>query len=156
MDKAVENPPSLSPWRTAALAPPERLVFAVLPLLVVAVFITAALLKPDARGVGTHEQLGLMPCMSVKLFNIPCPFCGMTTSFALFANGDPIASFRNQPAGAILFISSGLGALLFWGFAITGRWFPMLGGPLFTKRALQIAGVTVAAAWVYKIVIHRL
>ena len=33
------------------------------------------------------------------IFGIPCPTCGMTTSFAHFVRGDLQSSFHTQPAG---------------------------------------------------------
>ncbi len=35
-------------------------------------------LEPDAKGYGTHQQLGLPPCSSILLFGSKCPACGMT------------------------------------------------------------------------------
>lgn len=37
---------------------------------------------------GTHQQLGLPPCTFKVLTKLPCPSCGMTTSFALLVRGD--------------------------------------------------------------------
>lgn len=48
----------------------------------------AAGLKPDPRGYGTHQQLGLPPCSLRLLWGIPCPSCGGTTAFAGFVHGD--------------------------------------------------------------------
>ncbi|NBO19844.1 MAG: DUF2752 domain-containing protein, partial [Proteobacteria bacterium] len=41
-------------------------------------------LTPDARGLGTHEQLGLPPCGFYLWYGLPCPSCGMTTSWPHF------------------------------------------------------------------------
>ncbi|MFQ6133802.1 MAG: DUF2752 domain-containing protein [Armatimonadota bacterium] len=38
-------------------------------------------LKPSPSGYGTHTQLWLPPCTFRMLTRIPCPSCGMTTSF---------------------------------------------------------------------------
>lgn len=70
----------------------------------VAAIVSAAwALEPDPRGLGTHEQLGLAPCRMLTGLGIPCPFCGMTTAFALLAQGDFSSAFLAQPAGVILF-----------------------------------------------------
>lgn len=53
--------------------------------------------EPDARGYGTHEQLGLPPCAFRVLTRIPCPACGLTTSFAYVVRGE----FRNAAAANI-------------------------------------------------------
>src|SRR5690606_19210446 len=90
--------------RTAPLQGAERLAIATVPVFVFGVFAVAWGLEPDARGLGTHEQLKLLPCISVRAFDVPCPFCGMTTSFAHFADGDPAKAFWIQPAGAVFFV----------------------------------------------------
>jgi hypothetical protein len=62
----------------------------------------ATFLQPDPRHFGTHEQLGLPPCTFQFLFGIPCPTCGMTTSWALLVRGDILASFRVNAGGTML------------------------------------------------------
>ncbi len=61
-------------------------------------------LTPDPRGFGTHQQLFLPPCPFRWLTHLPCPSCGLTTSFAYFAKGDWIAAWKTHPLGPILFI----------------------------------------------------
>lgn len=65
-------------------------------------FLLAAWLPPDARGYGTHQRLGLPPCTIQALFQIPCPTCGMTTSFSHFVRGNVLASLEANPAGFAL------------------------------------------------------
>ncbi len=60
-------------------------------------------LDPDPRGYGTHEGLGLPPCGMKLLTDIPCPSCGMTTSFAHSARLQAGEAFRAHPVGPILF-----------------------------------------------------
>lgn len=52
-----------------------------------AFLITARVLEPASQGWGTHQQLGLPPCTSIVLFDMRCPACGMTTSWALTTRG---------------------------------------------------------------------
>jgi len=59
-------------------------------------------LTPNPRGIGTHEQLGLPPCMFLKLTGIPCPSCGLTTSVAYAAHLQFSASFVTQPFGLLI------------------------------------------------------
>src|SRR6185503_2475994 len=59
-------------------------------------------LHPDPRGFGTHEQLGFKACLPMRLWNFPCPGCGVTTSIALMAHGRPLAALRTQPFGPIV------------------------------------------------------
>src|SRR5262245_12806460 len=56
---------------------------------------------PDGQplAMGTHKQLGLPECNFVRLTGLPCPSCGMTTSFALLMHGDLAASLQANPVG---------------------------------------------------------
>lgn len=42
----------------------------------------------SAMKSASHETLGLPPCRFKQMSDIPCPSCGMTTSFALLVRGD--------------------------------------------------------------------
>ena len=63
-------------------------------------------LQADPSGVGTHQQLGLAPCGLLSLTNVPCPMCGMTTTFSYSAHFQFIDGFKNQPFGTILFFAT--------------------------------------------------
>jgi hypothetical protein len=67
-----------------------------------AVLGVARWLEPDARGYGTHTQLGLAPCTFAYVTGQRCPTCGMTTAFAWFARGRFDRSWRANPAGSLL------------------------------------------------------
>jgi hypothetical protein len=60
--------------------------------------------QPDGtpRRMETHRQLGLPPCTFYALTRLPCPSCGMTTSFALLVRGDVVNSVRANVAGTVL------------------------------------------------------
>lgn len=60
-------------------------------------------LHPDPRGFGTHQQLGLPPCRFRASSGLPCPGCGLTTSFAHMAHGQPLAALRAHLMGPLLF-----------------------------------------------------
>lgn len=84
-----------------------RLLLLMLTSLWVAVFITAALLNPytedgTARTMETHMQLGMPMCTFKEMTGLPCPSCGMTTSFALLIHGDVLNSLRANFAGTAL------------------------------------------------------
>ncbi len=67
-------------------------------------FSLARSLKPDPRGFGTHQRLGLPACSFRMMFTIPCPSCGMTTSFAHFTRGQFRESAGANFAGLLLAI----------------------------------------------------
>jgi len=80
----------------------SRVLLAALAITLVAVLVVARRVEPDPRGYGTHERLGLWPCAFRATTGHPCPSCGMTTSFAWFARGEPAHSWRANPAGSVL------------------------------------------------------
>jgi len=61
-------------------------------------------LRPDDRLYGTHEQLGFPPCASRVLLGIPCPSCGLTTSFAFMSHGHPVRAFQAHYLGPFLYV----------------------------------------------------
>ena len=65
-------------------------------------FCLAVWLSPDSRGFGTHQQLGLPPCSFQQLFGVPCPSCGMTTSFSHFVRGQWILSAQSSVTAFVL------------------------------------------------------
>lgn len=79
-----------------------RVLLVLLGVGLLAVFYTAWRLEPDPRGLGTHQQLGLPPCTFYRFTRIPCPSCGMTTSFSHLAHGDVLGSLQANPAGTVL------------------------------------------------------
>ena len=138
-------------WPESAAA--RRLLGLVLGLPPVAVLVTAALLEPDARGFGTHQQLGLGTCTVLAMTGWPCPMCGMTTAFTHMAHLQPIAALEAQPFGTLLFVCTALLAIL----ALTEV---LLARGLFETvwRRLSAAEVPIAIAtlaglifgWLYK------
>ncbi len=70
---------------------------------------------------GSHRQLGFPPCTFKELTKLPCPSCGMTSSFALAVRGDLWHSVQANFLGTALVVA-GL-ALVPWGVmsAVKGR-----------------------------------
>lgn len=99
----------------------QRALAALISLACLAVLCLAVYLVPSPEGVGTHTALGLQQCAFLARTGIPCPSCGMTTSFSWFVRGNLIASVYIQPMGAMLAF---LSAMTVWaaGYsAISGR-----------------------------------
>ena len=86
---------------------------------IVAVFGIAVWLKPDPRGFGTHQQLGLPPCTFRSMTGISCPHCGLTTSFCYFVRGQFLSSTKANPAGVLLASASVL--ILIWSVVVSIR-----------------------------------
>jgi hypothetical protein len=140
---------TVDPWLngrwTAANRPWAALVLgACLGLLSVAAWLT-----PDPRGLGTHEQLGHPPCLTMMAWGVPCPTCGMCTAFAHAVRGEVLRAFHAQPAGlalAMVTVVSGLASGL---ALVTGRtarvpW-------VRTTRIAAIAVSILLAGWGYKV-----
>jgi Protein of unknown function (DUF2752) len=76
-------------------------------LLLITVFAVAFWLDPyeengQARLIETHRQLGLPPCTFKVMTGLPCPSCGMTSSFALLVHGDLVNSLKANAVGTLL------------------------------------------------------
>jgi hypothetical protein len=52
--------------------------------------------------MATHRKMGLPPCTFYYTTGVPCPACGMTTSFSLLMHGDPLNSLRANAVGTLL------------------------------------------------------
>lgn len=85
----------------------------------------AVFLEPDARGFGTHERIGLPPCGFLVATGLPCPTCGMTSSFALMMHAHPVDAVVAQPAGAMLCLATLVVMLMAMRVVVTGR-MPMI------------------------------
>lgn len=84
-----------------------RLLLVAILVGLTAVFSVAWWLNPYARDgtayrMATHQQLGLPPCTFAEVTGVPCPACGMTTSFALLVRGDVTNSLRANWVGTLL------------------------------------------------------
>ncbi|MCH7688595.1 MAG: DUF2752 domain-containing protein [Planctomycetes bacterium] len=84
-------------------------------------FAVAAGLEPDPRGYGTHQSLGLPPCTIRVMFGLPCPSCGMTTSFSNFIRGQFIGAAQANSAGLLLAVICALQIPWCWVSIYQGR-----------------------------------
>jgi hypothetical protein len=102
----------------------------------------------------THLALRLLPCEFLRVTGLPCPSCGMTTSFSFFVRGNWLASFYVQPMGFVIAL---LCAMVFWSalfIALTAkpahRLLYILPAMYYVIGLMSIG----IAAWAWKIFIH--
>jgi hypothetical protein len=141
----------VSPPRRAPRS--ERVLLGILSAAAILVLAIASSLAPDPRGFGTHEKLGLPPCGLLRMTGIPCPSCGMTTSFAHAVRLELVESARAQPLGLLLAFATAA-------LAIAGPVLTALGTPAFSRipdgvsrRAGFALLAAIVLAWAYKIVV---
>jgi Protein of unknown function (DUF2752) len=68
------------------------------------VFFIATQVQPYAPDgtplrMASHQSLGMPPCRFKETTDLPCPSCGMTTSFALLVRGDVVNSLKANWVG---------------------------------------------------------
>jgi hypothetical protein len=113
--------------------------------------ITARVLTPAPAGLGTHVQLGIPACAFLSWFGLPCPTCGLTTSFAHMARWELAGAFSAHPLGPFLFAIT-LALVALSGFGFVRRW--SLSQALAHLRAERWAlyvALGVLAAWLLRL-----
>jgi hypothetical protein len=137
------------------VATQDRFVGAVLFAPTAVVLGIATQLTPSPLGVGTHRQLGLGQCSFLSLAGIPCPMCGMTTTFTHLAHLDPVRGALTQPFGVVLFLLT-VGGLLLGALELVaprGRWRAI--ARWIERRETAVAAfllIGLVAGWTYKII----
>lgn len=113
-EQAKDGPPPLPVLRPVARRRPEprpawwvRGILVLMAAAFVTVFYVATKVKPygpagEPMRMASHESLGLPPCNFKQSVGIPCPSCGMTTSFAMLVRGDVWNSLRANWVGTLL------------------------------------------------------
>ncbi len=127
----------------------DRALMTCSALALLGMLVFAMWLTPDPRGFGTHEQLGLPPCLLRYYTGVPCPFCGMTTAFSLMAHGRVQESFVIQPAGAFAFLCAAILAPVLIALALAGRKIPAALDESVTRAVTGAGFVVVIGAWLY-------
>ena len=119
-------------------------------LLLIGGFALAWNLEPDPRGFGTHQSLGLPPCTFRALFDIPCPGCGMTTSFSHFVRGNLRQALLVNVGGLVLALVCAVQIPWCWWSAARGR----LSGITDPSRSLliliSVVGAICVLNWVLR------
>ena len=149
------SPPAAASAMSAHAVFGRRVIGAVVALCAAALLTVAAWLEPSPTGLGTHQQLHMPQCGWIIMFDTPCPTCGMTTAFAHAADGHLWASFRAQPLGCLLAVTSAMALLLGSYVAATGS--RVAGGlaPLWRPRMGWVIAAMVLLAWGYKVLSHK-
>jgi hypothetical protein len=144
----------------AALGRRVRLAVVAIAIGLIALFTVAAWIDPyDSDGqplaMGTHKQLGLPECNFVRLTDLPCPSCGMTTSFALLMRGDVVASLRANAVGTLLAVF--LLAAIPWSLvgATRGRWLWVRTLEPWLLRAVIVFTGLAVARWIVLLATRR-
>ncbi len=112
----------------------------------------ALYLAPAPRGYGTHEALfGTGPCGMLVMTGLPCPTCGMTTSFSHVVRGQWLRAFYVQPAGFMLALGTiALVVICIWTL-IRGHW-PLTTFWLINPYRIFLALlVLLVGGWAFKI-----
>lgn len=75
------------------------------PVALTLIILFALALEPNPAGLGTHQALGLPPCLFLALTGWPCPSCGLTTSFCHLVRFEFFEACNAHPLGPVLFLS---------------------------------------------------
>ncbi|MBN1910561.1 MAG: DUF2752 domain-containing protein [Pirellulales bacterium] len=113
-------------------------------------FGVACLLEPDARGHGTHEQLGLGPCSFHVLFGQRCPTCGSTTAFVHLARGQWREAVGANAGGTLLATVCLIAGPWLVASAVRGRW--LFRAP--TEKAVAVVVGAVVVVMVVDWIVH--
>jgi hypothetical protein len=155
-ERVNEAVASMGRWVDAQPPVPlNRAVGLVLALPSWTVLGLAAWLTPSPRGYGTHLQLGLGECTMLHLTGYPCPMCGMTTTFTLFAHLRPIDAVVNQPFGIVLFSTTVAAAAIGLADLLSGRGYWRVALRWVDRRESRLAAVLMfgmLGGWVYKVI----
>jgi len=111
-------------------------------------------LVPSEKGYGTHLQLGLGECTMMHLTGYPCPMCGMTTTFALYAHLRVFDALLNQPFGVVMFGGTLAAAAIGFADLVSGRGYWRSALRAVERREQVVSAVLLGGmllGWVYKI-----
>ena len=119
----------------------SRFLAAVVGTGLLSVLLLASQLRPDPRGWGTHEQLGLPPCT----------FLSMTTAWAQVTHGRPLDALQTHATGSLLALgtlATGLTAVVVAARGKPLRWQP--GEKSIAVTAVLLAGA-VFVEWIVRV-----
>src|SRR5512143_508961 len=115
------------------------------------VLAVAFCLHPAACGYGTHTQLGLPPCNFQRLTHLPCPSCGLTTSFAYAIRFHFREAFLVSPFGLMAFF----GTMALVPSAIFLLWrrvsFRRITESVHFSKAVYVTTALYLLSWIFKV-----
>jgi len=129
----------------------QRFALVTLALVLLGLLVAARTLTPDARGHGTHQQLGLPPCTFYVIFQRPCPACGMTTSWAWLLRGEIGHALAANVGGTLLAGLSLAGVPWLLVSALRGRWFGSPPQEWAVVAVVGLVGLVTAGQWVWRL-----
>ncbi len=88
----------------------RRRYWLVLPAAFIFISAVGRILDPNPSGLGTHRALGLPKCLFLEWTGLPCPGCGLTTSFTHLLHGQWREAFAAHALGPLLFAALALAA----------------------------------------------
>jgi Protein of unknown function (DUF2752) len=97
--EVLEALPVMSWWVRGMLV---GIALGLIALFSVAFSLDPYLADGSARRMETHKQLGLPECTFKQVTHLPCPSCGMTTSFSLTMHGDLFHGAQANSVGVLL------------------------------------------------------
>lgn len=133
------------------MSPAKRLGLVVLSLALSTMLVVAVALRPDPRGHGTHEQLGLPPCTFVAFFGGRCPSCGMTTSWAHLVRGNLRGALEANVGGALLAALAVAAVPWLVATAVRGRWLGFEPGERAALIVLAVIVLVTLIDWLVRI-----
>ena len=138
---------TINPFRLTSAG---RIAAAAIACGCISLLLVAAYLQPNHAGVATHLGLGMQPCQWLVRTGLPCPACGMTTSFSWLVRGNLAASFYVQPMGATVALLDAAGFWLAGYAAVTGNPAYRLLERIPSKYYLIVLPAWAILAWVGK------
>jgi hypothetical protein len=129
----------------------HRLTWALCLASALAVLGLSRAVTPDPSGMGTHTQLGLAPCGFLYLTRLPCPTCGLTTSFAHMARLSLTDAIAAHWLGPALFALTALAVpLSMWGCVTASSPADAI-NRLRVGRLAAIIAAAAVVAWMFRI-----
>ncbi len=120
-------------------------------LVLLSLLATARRLEPAEQGYGTHQQLGLPPCVSQALWGVPCPACGMTTSWALATRGQWTLAVQANAGGFLLALIALAVILISCYWLAIGKAFPGDRASLILGVSILVALAVATAQWSWRL-----